>query len=173
MQISDILELYQFNRWAHERTLDAVGDLNSEQYNREVPGSYPSVRRTLEHVLSTEVIWLARWEGHSMAEGPDYAQCPDVISLRSRWRSYWSRQFRFLGALGQEDLSELVGIRTRTGIETVQLLSDTLLHVVNHASYHRGQVASQIRAVGGVPTNTDYFTYCMVRDAEPAPGSGG
>src|SRR5215212_1309822 len=131
MQIPEILELYQYNRWAHERTLDAVGELNSEQYNRELLGCFPSLRATLEHVLSTEVIWLSRWEGHSLAEGPDYAECPDVGALRSRWRSYWSRQFRFLGALTQEDLAQLVGIRTRTGIETVQALSDTLLHLVN------------------------------------------
>ena len=173
MQIAEILEYYQYNRWAHERTMDAAGELNSEQYNRPLPGSYPSLRATLEHVLSTEIIWLSRWEGHSLAEGPDYTECIDVGSLRSRWRSLWSRQSRYLGALSQEELSQGVGIRTRTGIETVQVLGDTLLHVVNHASYHRGQIASQIRALGGTPVNTDYFMYCLVRDAEPAPGSGG
>src|SRR5690349_25156145 len=103
MQITEILEYYQYNRWAHERTMDAAGELNSEQYNRPLPGSYPSLRATLEHVLSTEIIWLSRWEGHSLAEGPDYTECPDVGSLRSRWRSLWTRQSRYLGALSQEE----------------------------------------------------------------------
>jgi uncharacterized damage-inducible protein DinB len=173
MQIAEILELYQFNRWAHERSLDAAAELSTEQYNRDLGGSFPSLRATLEHLLTTEITWLSRWQGHSLAEGPDYTECADVSALRMRWRAYWNRQNRYFSALTQEDLSQLVGIRTRTGIETVQPLSDTLLHVVNHATYHRGQIASQLRQLGGNPPNTDYFTYCLVRDAGPEQASGG
>ena len=169
MTISDILDLYEYNRWASERTLDAAAQLGKDEYARESPGSFNSLRAIMEHILATEVVWLSRWEGHSLGEAPDYAGCVDVTSLMRIWKSYWTRQFRFLNALSDEDLSNAVAIRTRSGIETVQPLGETLVHVVNHATYHRGQAATLIRALGAAPQSTDYFTYCLVRGLKPAP----
>lgn len=165
MTIAEILDLYEYNRWAHERFLDATGKLSGEQYSEKLVGSFPSLRGTLEHLLATEVVWLSRWEGHSLGEAPDYGGCKDVMSLRSLWNSFWHRQRSFLEALSEEDLSQLVAIRTRSGIETVQPLGDTLTHVVNHSTYHRGQIATQIRQLGAIPPSTDYFLYCLGRTA--------
>jgi uncharacterized damage-inducible protein DinB len=168
MNIADILDLYEYNRWASERTLEAAYQLGKEEYSRTSPGSFNSLRAILEHILATEVVWLSRWEGHSLGEAPDYAGCVDVVSLMRIWGSYWTRQSRFLNALSDEDLSTPVAIRTRSGIETVQPLGETLVHVVNHATYHRGQAASLIRALGGTPQSTDYFTYCLMRGLKTA-----
>ena len=163
MNIPDILDLYEYNRWASERTLDAAAMLTNEDYVRPTQGSFSSLRAIMEHILATEVVWLSRWEGHSLGEAPDYQGCVDVNSLARIWKSFWTRQFRFLNALAEEDLSTPIAIRTRSGIETVQPLGETLVHVVNHATYHRGQAATLIRSLGGTPQGTDYFTYCLVR----------
>ncbi len=165
MTIAEILDSFEYNRWANNRTLDAAAELGAEGYDREVGGSFLTLRATLEHMLAVEVIWLSRWQGHSLGEPPEYSGCRDAESLRSIWKSFWSRQFRFLNDLTDEDLSQPVMIRTRTGIEAVQSLRDTLVHVVQHAGYHRGQAASQIRMIGGKPVSTDYFIYCLSRDA--------
>jgi uncharacterized damage-inducible protein DinB len=45
----------------------------------------------------------------------------------------------------------------------VQPLGETMIHVMNHSTYHRGQVAGQIRQVGGTPNTTDYFIYCLTK----------
>ena len=79
--------------------------------------------------------------------------------------SFWKRQSAYLDALAEDDLSQPVAIRTRGGIETVQQLRDTMFHVVNHSTYHRGQASSQMRQLRGSPVSTDYFTYCLLRDA--------
>lgn len=166
MTLAEILDLYEYNRWAHERCLESVTDLSSQQYGEKLIGSFPSLRATLEHLLATEVVWLSRWEGHSLGDAPDYGGCKDVTSLKSLWSSFWNRQRSFLEALTEEDLSQLVAIRTRSGIETVQPLGDTLIHVVNHSTYHRGQIATQIRQLGATPPSTDYFLYCLGRTAD-------
>jgi uncharacterized damage-inducible protein DinB len=163
MNTAEVLELYEYNRWAHERVLAAAEAVGPDRYSETLAGSFPSLRATLEHMLATEVIWLSRWEGHSLGEAPDYTGCRDVKSLASIWGSFWHRQFSFLRDLSEEDLGKLIAIRTRGGIETVQPLSDTLIHVVNHSSYHRGQAVSQVRQLGGVPEATDYFIYCLGR----------
>ena len=166
MTIAEILDLYEYNRWAHERCLDATADLSDDQYSEKLVGSFPSLRGTLEHLLATEVVWLSRWEGHSLGDAPDYGGCKDVTSLRSLWNSFWHRQRSFLEALNEEDLLQLVAIRTRSGIETVQPLGDTLVHVVNHSTYHRGQIATQIRQLGATPPSTDYFLDCLGRTVD-------
>jgi uncharacterized damage-inducible protein DinB len=163
MNTADILDLYEYNRWAAERTFDAAQALSNDDYVRTMPGSFASLRAILEHILSVEVIWLSRWEGHSLGDAPDYAGCHEAASLARLSKAFWTRQFRYLNALSDDDLTSPIAIRTRSGIETVQPLSETLLHVVNHATYHRGQAATLIRQLGGAPQGTDYFTYCLVR----------
>lgn len=160
MNVAEVMDLYEYNRWAHEQMLDSILELSHEQYERQIPGSFPSIRATLEHVLSAEVVWLSRWAGHSLGEAPDYSGVKDAAGLASLWRLFWHRQFKFLNSLSDEELAQPIAIRTRGGIETVQPLRETLLHVVNHASYHRGQIASLVRQVGGTPPSTDYFLYC-------------
>lgn len=165
MTIAEVIDSFEYNRWAHERILDSASELGADNYDRDTGGSYPSLRATLEHLLACEVVWLSRWEGHSLGEPPEYSGCRDAGALRSIWASFWQRQFRFLNDLAEDDLSQLVAIRTRNGIEAVQTLRDTLAHVVLHSSYHRGQAASQIRKLGGKPAGTDYFLYCLARDS--------
>ena len=160
MTVAEFIDLYEYNRWAHERTLESASQVSPVDYARETGGSFPSLRATLEHMLAAEVVWLSRWEGHSLGDRPDYGGCSDASELRSIWLSFWKRQFAFLNSLRDDDLIQPVSIRTRTGIETVQSLSDTMTHVVNHSSYHRGQAAGQLRLLGGVPQSTDYFIYC-------------
>lgn len=166
MTVAELIDFYEYNRWAHERTLETAAELTREQYERQVPGSFPSLRATLEHVLATEVVWLSRWEGHSLGEAPDFTGLGDATALARLWTTFWHRQFSFMTALADDELTRPVAIRTRSGIETVQPLGETMLHVVNHASYHRGQAASLVRQLGGTPVGTDYFIYCLTRGVD-------
>jgi uncharacterized damage-inducible protein DinB len=167
MNVAELTDLYEYNIWAHDLVFESVTALTKEQYGRVVGGSFPSIRLTLEHVLATEVVWLSRWEGHSLGDAPDYSGIADQHALVRMWRSFRNRQMSFVTSLADDELSKPIAIRTRSGIETVQLLGDTMIHVVNHASYHRGQIASLVRQVGGTPRGTDYFTYLLSRGASP------
>jgi uncharacterized damage-inducible protein DinB len=165
MTIAELLDSFEYNRWAHGRILDAATELGAEAYDAAAPATFPTLRATLEHLLATEVVWLARWQGHSLGDLPDYSGCRDAAGLHSIWESFWRRQFRFLNDLSDEDLGQQIMIRTKTGIETVQSLRDTAVHVVHQSTFHRGQAAGQIRHLGGNPPATDYFIYCLSRDA--------
>jgi uncharacterized damage-inducible protein DinB len=165
MTSAELLDLFEYNRWAHGRAIEAARELTGEDYSRKITSSFPSLRATLEHMLAAEVIWLSRWEGHSLGEPPDYSGCADVTSLERIWQSFWKRQFRFVESLADDALDAPVVIRTRSGIETVQPLAETMVHVVSHSSYHRGQAATLTRQLGGTPRNTDYFMYCLGRGA--------
>ena len=163
--IAEYLELFAFNRWAHERTLAWVAQLSHEEYERPLGGSFPSLRATMEHMLRAEMAWLARWEGNRRGPAPELTECTDVGKLAARWEQHWARQFAFLATLRDPDLDRPVEITLWSGIETVQPLRYTLRHVVNHASYHRGQVTMLTRQLGGIPVGTDFFTWVMLRES--------
>ena len=158
MNIAELRDLFDYNRWAHEKTLDAAALLGQEKYGDTTSRS-DSLRSVLQNLLAEEVVWLSRWEGHSLAESPDYSECADTVALMERWKSLWKRQARFLESLVEDDLGNPIAIRMNNGIETVQPLGDTLTHVVNHATYLRGEAAVLIRQLGGTAPAADLFTY--------------
>lgn len=156
--MSELRDLYSYNRWAHEKTLDAAGQLGPEKFAADNATS-KSLRLALQTMLSDEVVWLSRWEGHSLAEIPDYSECHDTSALTERWKSLWKRQQRFIESLTEDDLGTPIAIRMRNGIETVQMLGDTLTHVVNSATSLRGEAGVLIRQLGGTSPGADLFSY--------------
>jgi uncharacterized damage-inducible protein DinB len=85
-----------------------------------------------------------------------------------RWSSLWSRQRRFIESLSEDELGNPVAIRMSNGIETVQPLGETMTHVVNQATYLRGEATVLIRQLGGSAPAADYFTYCLERGSNGA-----
>ncbi len=74
----------------------------------------------------------------------------------NRWAT--EQTLRAASELSQADFARPLG-------GSFPSLGDTLRHVVNHATYHRGQTTTLIRQLGGTPATSDYFTYCLLRDA--------
>ena|SRR5665647_609478 len=166
MTIAELRDLFEYNRWAHEKTLDAAALLGPDRYGSAPDGSSVTLKDVLQNLLVEEVVWLSRWEGHSLAESPDYSECADTPALMSRWKSLWNRQRRFVESLTEDDLGQPVSIRMNNGIEAVQPLSDTMTHVLNQATYLRGEAALLTRQLGGDAADADYFTYCLERGTD-------
>lgn len=169
--LADLLDLIAYNRWATARTLDAAGRLTDEQLNRPLGSSFPSVRDTLAHVVAAEWVWLSRWGGDPLGKAPDLSGCTDVRTLRERWQVLGEAQSAYLAGLTEAALDRSVSIITRTGITAELPLHETLKHLVNHSTYHRGQVATLLRQLGAEPAATDLFLYYAQRPA-PAASAG-
>jgi len=165
--LADLLDLFAYNRWATARTLDAAELLTDEQLTRDLGGSFPSVRDTLAHMLAAEWIWLSRWMGDPPGTAPDLSGCMEARALRDRWQVLAGAQAAYLAGLTAAALERPVSILTRTGIAAELPLHETLRHVVNHATYHRGQVAAMLRRLGAQPVATDLFLYYAARPAAP------
>lgn len=160
----EISELYAYNRWANGRMLDAAASLTAEQRTRDLGSSFPSVHATLAHVLSVEWVWLQRWLGDSPTSIPSAWDLSGFDTLRSQWVQVEADQSAFLEDLTDTDLRRVVSYRNVAGEPFTAPLRQLLRHVVNHSTYHRGQVATLFRQLGiGVPA-TDLGLFYRERE---------
>ena len=96
MDLNNIRQLFDYNRWAGHRALAAASTLATDDFLRPMGNSFSSVRDTLAHILGAEWVWLERWQGRSPKALLDPAVFPTVQSLESRWEIVEREQMQFI-----------------------------------------------------------------------------
>jgi uncharacterized damage-inducible protein DinB len=155
----ELRRLFDYNRWANLRYLEAAEDLSPEDGARDMGSSFPSVIRTLAHMLGAEWVWLERWNGSSPTSFPDLDALDSVAAVRARWDNLWRDQLAFLDACEAHDPRRSISYRNMSGTPDERPLDELMRHVINHATYHRGQLATLLRQLGRTPPPTDYVRY--------------
>ena len=150
MNLEDAMALLDYHYWARDRMLDAVELLTPEQYNRDLGNSFTSVRDTVVHLYVAEWAWYSRWAGNSPTSPLPSEPFPDVAGIRAAWKSQEEKIRLFVLTLGASDqlMSRVFEYRMMNGDEAKSIFWHMLQHVVNHASYHRGQVTTMLRQLG-------------------------
>jgi uncharacterized damage-inducible protein DinB len=164
--IQAIRDLFEYNRWAHARLQEVLGGLTPEQLTARVPSSFPSILATYAHIVAAEWIWLRRWRGESPTVFPEWLEAPSLPDLRERLRQIEADRTAWLDSLTDEAIERALDYRTLDGTPFRNRVSDLLLHVVNHTSYHRGQVVTMLHHVGAAAVATDFVLY--QREQAPA-----
>ncbi len=155
--------LYDYNAWANRRALDAAANLTPDQFTKPLGSSFGSVRDTLAHILGAEWIWLERFQGRSPASLPDVSQYSDIDTLRERWTEQEGRLLNFVGKLTQEDLDRVMEYKTLKYGVYRNPLWQSMQHLVNHGTYHRGQITTLLRQLGAQPILTDLMHFYRER----------
>ena len=149
--------------------LEAVEKLTPDQYTKDMGSSFRSIRDTLVHIMSSEWAWHQRWMGTSPTAMLSTDPYPDVASLRSAWREQEQKTRGFLEELGEKNLERVIEFTTMTGVQTASPFWQMLQHLVNHGSYHRGQVTTMLRQMGAQPAKSvDMIAFYRSRDPKPA-----
>src|SRR5438270_1836821 len=169
MSPDEIRTLFDYNSWANRRSLGAAEKLTMEQFTRPMGSSFSSVRDTLAHIYGAEWIWLERFRGRSPSALPSFNQFPDVASLRETWLELEERLLSFVGGIRQTDLDSVLQYKTlKFGLYTNPLWQ-SMMHVINHGTYHRGQVTTMLRQLGAQPILLDLMHFYRERaTATPA-----
>lgn len=150
--------LLGFHYWARDRALGAASTLSADDYERPMGNSFSSVRDTLNHIYQAEWVWYARWNGESPTSFPH--ALPDLPTLRERWTELEGNVRAYVEAAGESGLMRVYPYRLMSGKESASPLWQMIVHVVNHATYHRGQVTTMLRQLGAAaPPSTDMITY--------------
>lgn len=159
MHVDEIGTLYAFNRWATGRLLEAAGRLSPADFGRDLGTSHRSVRGTLVHTLWAEWIWLQRWLGASPKRAFTEDDLPDPPAIASRWDEVERERRAFIATLTDDRLLASVSYDNLHGERYEYPLVHMIQHVVNHSSYHRGQVVTLLRQLGQTPPATDFLVF--------------
>jgi uncharacterized damage-inducible protein DinB len=187
MNVADIQTLYTYNRWANQRMFSTLEKLSAQQLVAEVSSSFPSIRETVFHILFAEWLWLKRWQGtspHSTGPSPNVTSATwkalspagvataqeftTITELESFANSIEQERQEFLSTLSDSTLHAPLDFKDMAGNPYSEPLVQLLQHVVNHGTYHRGQVTTLLRQVGGETVGLDMVFFFRERDAAGA-----
>jgi uncharacterized damage-inducible protein DinB len=178
ISLEGLRELYNYNYWARDQQLAVCATLSADQLLQPLGSSFGSLRDTLAHLMGAEWIWLERWRGRSprtlpgVPEGLPFAetlrrwheQFPTVAALQERWRDVEGGLRDYLAGLDGAALArELIYVNMQGRTWTYPLWQ-TLVHLVNHGTYHRGQVTMALRQLGATPPGIDFLVYYDKRE---------
>jgi len=155
----DIRTLYAFNRWANRRVLRDVAPLSREELSRNLDTSHTSIHGTLVHILWAEWLWVRRFRGQSPKRifSPD--EFSDVSQLATKWKRVEREQQKFISQLTDQRLGLRIEYENRQGERWEYSLAHMMQHLVNHSSYHRGQVVTLLRQLGRTARPTDLLVF--------------
>jgi len=151
MTSQDLKTLLDYHYWARDRVLAALEPLTSEQYTRDLGSSFRSVRDTVVHIYSADWIWYQRWRGESPSTGIKADAFPDLPGLRDAWQTLEGQVRAHVASLDADGIERVMEYRLLSGRPGASPFWQMLQHVVNHGTYHRGQVTTMLRQLGAPP----------------------
>ena len=151
MTVQQLRLLYDYHYWARDRLLSAVELLTPDQFMRDMGNSFRSVRDTVAHIYSADWVWHARWLGDSPTALLPMDMFPDVATIRREWNGLEKRVDVLLAGLDDSSVERVFEYRLISGQPGSSVFWHSAQHVVNHASYHRGQVTTMMRQLGAEP----------------------
>jgi len=166
LELKMVRELLAHNQWATCKLLDLAGELGAEEFGRDLGASLSSVHGTLTHMLWAEWLWVRRWRGESPSVSRfDPTEYPSVEALRDRWKAIHAEQAAFSHSLTATQLAETVGYVNFAGERWEYPLWMQVAHLLNHSSYHRGQVVNLLRQLGKSVRPLDFLVFRDERGA--------
>ena len=150
MNQQELQTLLDYHYWARDRVLDAAEKLTPDQFGRDLGSSFRSVRETVALIYAAEWAWCSRWNGESPTAFPVDTPA-DVAAIRAKWRELESNVRAVLDRLGEQGVDRVIEYKMLNGDARASIFWHMLQHVVNHASYHRGQVTTMLRQLGAAP----------------------
>jgi uncharacterized damage-inducible protein DinB len=150
----DFTSLFAFNRWANAKMLDACRKLTPEQYVAEPVVGWTPVRSTVFHIALVTELWLRGLANDADDHLPTEAEFPTVEDAERLLDRAYQRLDQLLAALTPQWLATPITLQRRGRTATLPPWV-VFRHLVNHTTYHRGQVASKLKRFGIQQPETD------------------
>jgi uncharacterized damage-inducible protein DinB len=153
-----IKALASYNTWANVQTQNECAKLNTEQLTKDVGAFFGSIHRTLNHTMVADRIWMARFLGE-----PEFNSPLDAV-LHESGDVFWAERSAldhrieaFAATISAEWLAgSLTFGRVSSPVRRTRPKWALMVHMFNHATYHRGQVTTLMKQMGFDPAETDF-----------------
>jgi uncharacterized damage-inducible protein DinB len=150
----------QYRRWfeyekdSHRKVLES---LETVPEGSRASAPYQKALDLTGHLIAARRIWLHRLEPSHERPAAIFPTGVQKESLPAGFEAMHRDWTDYLGRLTDPDLDRVVTYRTTEGVEYRSVLADVLTQLYGHSHYHRGQIASLVRATGGTPAITDFI----------------
>ena len=149
-----------YNRWANTRLYEAVGKLSPEAFAAPRSGFFPSLLKTLNHILVGDTVWMGRLDGAgSSITSLDQILHTDLAALTAARVAMDDRIVAFVDAVAPARLAEDLVYRTVAGDPMRTQVSQVLAHFFNHQTHHRGQAHAMLSSTEVAPPSLDLILF--------------
>ncbi len=158
----------RYNQWATAQVLEETVPLPSEQLVKNLGGSFSSVYGTLVHLYQADRIWFDRLNGLPTSTLSAYDAPGCNYDLQAAWLELLANMVAFGEKLSEQDWHREMSYKTLAGVPMQTPLWQMVLHIVNHATHHRGQLTHMLRQLGLKPVNLDLVGFYRRMALAPA-----
>ncbi len=149
-----------YNLWANGKIADFIANADEKLFDMEVISSFPSLRKTVYHIWDAEYIWLKRMQGESLSEWPSKNFNGSATDATDGWLACSQQLLEHIGVSDADYASSTITYQNMKGDEFTTTVEGIVMHVVNHGTFHRGQIITMLRQLGYTNlSSTDLITF--------------
>jgi uncharacterized damage-inducible protein DinB len=153
----DAQPLLDYMYWGHDRVIDGARQLSDAQLTAPIRPGFLSTLALLVHIMAAERVWLSHWQGESPKSLLAVSDVPSLDALVAAWEPQRAEMRTFVLEVHDPD-RDVIYYRTN-GEEKRDVWWHLFLHVVNHGTEHRSQIALYLAMQGIDVGNLDLIEY--------------
>lgn len=150
-----------YNRWANARLYEAAGRLSAAELAAPRSGFFPSLMKTLNHILVGDTVWMGRLDGAGSAgiTRLDQILHTDFAALKAARGATDDRIVAFADGIDPRRIEEDLVYRTVAGEPMKTPVGQVLAHLFNHQTHHRGQAHAMLSSTEIAPPSIDLIYF--------------
>jgi uncharacterized damage-inducible protein DinB len=138
----------QFNAWANGKIVEILKNVDESILDAEVKSSFPTIRKTIYHIWDAELIWLKRIKGEQATTWPSEDLNETFAETLNKFLANTQELANFIAGKDRHFLEKKISYTNTKGLTFTNGVEDILFHVVNHSTFHRGQLVTMLRELG-------------------------
>ncbi|MBT8196819.1 MAG: hypothetical protein HKO56_01205 [Bacteroidia bacterium] len=156
-----LVDFSKYNVWANKLIIKMVNEVGEESATKDIVSSFPSIFKTLLHILDAQVLWLHRMQHDHFPEAPSKSFNGNLAQLVEELIASSVSLNNFVSEMTENDLLKELTYKNTSGKEYMSPFNEVILHCLNHSTFHRGQIITILRQLGFEDfVATDYVAYC-------------
>ncbi|PCD05739.1 damage-inducible protein DinB [Peribacillus simplex] len=162
-----VLEMYNYHAWANGVIIDRLNELPEHIYHKEIQSGFSSVSKVLSHIYLTDYTWFVIISGKSMdeamASSSELKKEVEKKSIEEMKKIFIDLYERNKALLSTEDMEKIMVVDNPYAGSLETTISESVIHVVTHGSYHRGNIATMLRQMGHTSVMQDFGLYLYTK----------
>ncbi|MEA1011151.1 MULTISPECIES: DinB family protein [Bacillus cereus group] len=162
----NMLKQYDYHVWANIKLFNRLKELPNYEtiFNEKIQSVFPSIKDTFAHIYITDQVWLHILHGSSMSEAiqdretlQKQIETKSLHELEKMFENIANQYKEFLSTI--RDVNAVFVIKNSYVGKLETSILELVQHVVNHGTYHRGNITAMIRQLGYSSTMMDFVLY--------------